>query len=162
MELASRLEQLIGKRCVGFSAGAGAGSVIDLEFGLRRPRRKPLTNPFLTEEQRLGEPDISLFVKCVWRLDSDREVICGAWDDNSHDGIMLGGLNALVGKQVLSFNLDEPGLDLSLKFDNYWTLRIFCDQVNEDDGDDNYSIYSMQDILTVTTKSRLVREDREE
>lgn len=151
------LARLVGLRCSGYTAGGAAGSHVNLEFGGRIPRAKPLENEYLTEEQRLGEPEYSVFVLCVWRLDSDEQVICGAWDDNGSQGPMLRGLEELPGWRLGSFEVDEPGLDLRLRFENGWTFRIFCDQVNEQDECPNYSLFSPEEILTVKTRSRLVR-----
>jgi hypothetical protein len=154
----SALKHFIGRRCVGFSAGKGTGSVVSLEFEPRRPRQKPLTNPHLTEEQRTSDAEYALFVECSWRLDDPREVICGAWDDNSTGGTMLRGLQGIVGHKVEFLRLGEPGLDLEISFENGWIFRIFCDQVNEEDRTDNYSVFSRGEVWVIGTKSRLRRD----
>lgn len=154
------LNKVVGTPCIGFTAGAGTGSVVAVEFGSRRPRLRPLTNQFLTEDQRLGESEYSLFVECAWRLDSAKEVVCGAWDDNSAGGIMLNGLQLLVGRALGSFRLTEPGFDLELHFDGDRIFKVFCDQVNEHDAYDNYSVFSQQEIFIVGTKSHLRKEER--
>jgi hypothetical protein len=155
------LNRLIGKQCVGFTAGEAAGSVVDLEFGLRRPRKVPLNNPILTEEQRSGEPEYSFLIECVWRLDSPSSVVCGAWDENCIGGRMLVGLEGIAGQAVISAQLATPGLDLELVFSNRWSLKVFCDQVNEADQSDNYNFYCPDRIFTVGTKSQLSEESRE-
>ena len=73
---------------------------------------------------------------------------------------MMRGLQGLVGQRLEAFHLDQPGLDLCLRFDNGWMFRIFCDQVNEEDNADNYCVFCPEEILVVGTKSRLGREDR--
>jgi hypothetical protein len=156
----STVQQLIGRRCIGFTAGESTGSVVDLEFEPRQARRQPLTNPCLTEDQRNGDPAYAIFIECAWRLDGEREVICGSWDENSLGGTMLSGLQKIVGRKVTSFNLAQPGYDLQLSFEGGLKFTIFCDQVNEDDASDNYSIFSPEQIITIGTKSRLRLEQR--
>ena len=117
-------------------------------------------NPLLTDEQRLGEPEFSLYIECVWRLDDRECVICGAWDDNAPGGTLILGLQGLVSQTLLAVKLSEPSCDVDLSFANDWTLRIFCDQVNEHDSSDNYSLFSQEQVLIVGTKSRLRIEHR--
>jgi hypothetical protein len=159
-KLVSLLERLENRTCIGFTAGEVTGSVVDLEFEPRRLRSRPLRNLNLTEEQRRGEPEYSILIECAWRLDGRHGVICGAWDDNSPDGTMLRGLREIIGEAVESYQLSDPGLDLELRFSSGRTLRIFCDQVNEFDEYDNYSVFSPSEIIVVGTKSRLRREER--
>lgn len=158
LDLSRVLGQFVGRRCIGFSAGEGTGSVVSLEFEPRRPRQRPLTNPSLTEEQRAGDSEYALFVECAWRLDGPHQVICGAWDDNSPRGTMLSGLRGLLEHNVESYRLSEPGSDLEIRFDNGWIFRAFCDQVNEEEENDNYSVFCPGKILIVGTKSRLRQE----
>jgi len=88
-KLSSALERFLGRTCIGYSAGGAAGSLVSLEFEPRVRRLRPLTNPVLSEEQRLAEAEYAVFVLCAWRLDSEDQVVCGAWDDNSAGGPML-------------------------------------------------------------------------
>ena len=148
------LSKFVGKSCSGYVAGGAAGSLVTLEFEPRVLRQSPLKNRHLSDLQRRTEAQFAIFVKCVWRLDSTHEVICGAWDDNSPDGPMLQGLKQLVGKSLRSFSLTDPGLDLCLDFDGL-CFRVFCDQVNEIDQDDNYILFLPEEILTVATRSKV-------
>jgi hypothetical protein len=159
--LSEVLSRIVGRRCIGFTAGESAGSVVDLEFEPRKIRSKPLKNPHLTPEQRTGEPEYSILVECAWRLDSNYKVLCGAWDDNSLGGRMLSGLEATTGALLERFVLSDPGLDLELWLSNGLCFRIFCDQVNEVDENDNYSVFCPDRIFTVGTKSLLKEEDYE-
>lgn len=150
------LDRFLGRRCIGCIPGAG--SFVHLELEPRKPRQRPLTNPHLTEEQRQGVAEYGLFVYSVWRLDSPEAVICGAWDDNQADGPMLRGLERLVGETVTSCDLEEPGLDLVVRFSNGWAWRIFCDQVNDRDRRDNYNVFYPEGTWVVGTKSQLRHE----
>jgi len=157
-ELDRALTRFVGRRCLGFTAGAGTGSVVNLELEPRKPRLRPLANPHLTPEQQAGHAEFAVFVESAWRLDSPEAVICGSTDSNRAGGPMLTGLQALVGQTVESFRLGAPGFDLELRFTNGWRFLIFCDQVDEVDPNDNYTLFCPDDILIVGTRSRLRHE----
>ncbi len=72
---------------------------------------------------------------------------------------MLKGLDRLVGQRLDSFKLTAPGMDLELQFADC-TLRIFCDNVNKVDSDDDYSVSLPGEVITVTTRSRVDLEQR--
>lgn len=159
-KLKTALSQLIGKECWGVVAGSGTGTVVSFQIGSKLARDKPIDNPQLSEDVRNYEGEYCLFIECVWRLESKEEVMCGAWDDNSADGKMLQGLNMLVGKRVTDLSWVEPAWDLAITFSNNLQLKVFCDQVNEEDQIDNYMVFTPTDILTVGTKSVLEFEQR--
>jgi hypothetical protein len=161
-DLNSVLKRLIGRRCIGFTAGETTGSVVDLEFEPRRLRRRPLRNPHLTMEQQLGDPEYALLVECVWRLDSKEEIICGAWDNNELNGSMMRGLRQLVGQELESFVLSEPSYDLILLFKDGFVFKIFCDQVRTDHEEDNYSVFFPEGVIIIGPRSTLRQEERGE
>jgi len=154
------LARLTGQVCWGFIAGAGTGSALNLNLGGRVPRKVPARNPHLTEEQRMFDGELGLFVECVWRLDSASEVVCGAWDDNSAGGPMLEGLRLLVGQVVASVETEGPAFDLRVGFGNSLTLRVFSDAVNRAEARDNYSLVVPGATYTVGTRGSLRREPR--
>ena len=157
--LREALTKFVGRTCIGFVTGASTGSVISLEFEPRRPRRLQVSNSALTDDQRTGEAEYSLFIECTWRLDSEESVVCGAWDESSVDGLKMRGLQALVGKKVLLWTLAEPAFDLQVKFENGWTFRIFCDQVNELANYDNYCAFLPSEVIVVGARGEIRRED---
>jgi len=148
-------DRLVGECCWLVSAGAGTGSVLNLGFGRKLRRSVPLTNPKLPQEARENDAEYSLFIESVWRLDQGDRVVCGAWDDNRADGPMLRGLARLSGRTVVAVRARQPGLDLELDFENGLRLTVFCDRVNEDEGDDNYSVFTTEEVLTVGPRSAL-------
>lgn len=152
-ELLRESERLVGERCWSFSAGAGTGSHLSLSFGRRIPRPISLTNPNLAPGARENDAEYSLFVECVWRLDDENGVVCGAWDDNRTDGPMLQGLARLPGHRVTAVLLRRPSLDLELAFDHGLRLAVFCDQVNEEERADNYSVFLPQTVIVVGPRS---------
>ncbi|MDM8549321.1 hypothetical protein QUF72_04550 [Desulfobacterales bacterium HSG2] len=152
-EFLSALKNLAGKRCWGVAAGEGTGSVVALDCGDKIPRDRPLRNVHLAEDQRRYKAELSLFIWCSWRLDSDTEVICGATDPNDNDGPMINGLMNLPDRRVESVDALLPGLDLTLRFDGPFCLRVFCDETNIEDDYENYSFFTDSRIYTVNARS---------
>lgn len=141
----SNLMILIGKECWSIVAGKGTGSVVSIDFGIKIARKRPLRNTLLSDEQRQFEPELSLFVKCAWRINSDKNIICSSTDSNSNDGPMVNGLKMLVGHKVKSIDIEYPALDLKIIFDNDLRFYIFCNETNIDNNHSNYtfSYYDM-------------------
>src|SRR4051812_10034701 len=90
-ELREVLDNLVGKACWNIAAGINTGSHVSFDFGKKVRRVKPLKNPRISQELRQYTGEVSLFVTCSWRLDSEVEVLCGSEDDNSEEGPMLHG-----------------------------------------------------------------------
>ncbi len=155
-EFRANLNLLVSKECWSFIAGPGTGSFVTLDFGPKVPRRTPLKNKTLTQEQREYRGEISLFVECSWRIDSGTEVVCSSQDDNEPGGEMLQGLKLLTGEKVEEVNVFPPALDLVLKLTGGFSLRLFCDQTNED----NYSLFSQNSVFVVGGCGKLRREAR--
>jgi len=157
-DLKSNLYKLINKECWGFVAGKGTGSVFSLRIGEKIPLEEPVDNPNLPEDIRNNESEFSLFVECVWRIDSNKKIICGAWDDNSKNGKMLKGLKMLMNSTITAVNIYEPAFDLIIEFSSGVFLKIFCDQINEVDEYDNYTFFTPSGWITVGTRSKLTVE----
>lgn len=160
-EFRKNLNSLVGQPCWGFVAGKGTGSVISLHFGNKLPLQQPIKNLHLSHDLQKYEGEIILFVQCVWRIDSEVEVICGCWEDNEKDGPMLSGLQNIVGQKVESIELSLPAWDLAVHFSNLITLRIFCDQTDLIEPVYNYDFFSPEVTYIVSTRGRLRRELRE-
>jgi hypothetical protein len=159
-EFFSTLQGLVGKKCWGFVAGKGTGSVVALDFGEKLKRTRSLKNPHLTQEQRENDAEISLLVRCTWRLDAPERVVCGAWDSNEIDGLMLAGLQEVVGKNVCAATVGAPAWDLALQFDNGLCFKAFCDRLSEEEAEDNYVLYAPRGTFTVAARSCLLAEPK--
>jgi hypothetical protein len=156
----SDINTLCSKICWGIVAGEGTGSTIALDFGEKIPRKKKILNPTLTDEQKKYTAELSLFISCAWRIESDNKVICGSTDPNANDGPMVRGLKNLVDHKVDSIHVLLPSFDLSLLFDGFLWLRVFCDQTGEVEEYDNYSFFSSDRIYTIKARSVLTWEQR--
>jgi len=159
-EFEEAIRMLVGKECCGFAAGAPTGSVLSLDIGSKIRRRSSAGDSALAQEREDYESEFKLLVECSWRLDSDEEIVCGGWDDNRKDGVMLLGLGHLIGQRIESVHYSMPAFDLELGFNNGLKLRIFCDVINLGDQDDNYSLFLPDTIYIVGTRSRLIKEPR--
>lgn len=139
--IAIKLDHLLGKKCWRVSAGPGTGSMFSLDFGRKICCSKPLNNPKLTHDQNHNEGQMCIFVEfAAWRLDRLNKVLCSSTTDNRKDGPMVRNLNKLVGKVVAKVIVLTLAQDLELHFTNGYVLRLFCDQANEIEDHDNYSM----------------------
>ena len=158
-EFAHSLHMLQGQRCC-FVGGPSAGTFINLDFGDEVLRNVPVKNPSLPERQRWYQGTFILFIQCVWRIDSEGEILCGCWDDIGQDAPPRRHFTSLAGQKVTGVEIATPGLDLAIRFGNSYVLRIFCDQVNELDDYSNYSLFTPAKVYTVGCRSKLRFEKR--
>ncbi len=159
-DLTESLQALIAKKCSRFYAGPSTGSDIDLHFGIETTICVPVSRPSLPEGLKLAQGEISLFIECAWRLDSETEVICGSTDSNDNDGPMQRGLALVVGRVVKSVKVELPAGDLTVRFSGDIALGVFCDQTNLEEGNDNYSLHVKDRIFIVGPRGRIRSEPR--
>jgi hypothetical protein len=154
------LALLVGQPCWGVLAGAGTGSHFDLQLGAMISRVTPRRNSTLAPRVRDHDPDLSLFVTCSWRIDSPDSVVGGCWEGNGPAGSMLGSLHSLVDQTIAAASATGPARDLEVCFSNGHVLRVFCDQTDELEPADNYSIGTAGWISTVGCRGSLSSEYR--
>ncbi len=152
------LQKLVGQKCWGIVEGKGTGSVITFDFGKQIPREKPVDNPFLSEEEQNFEAEFSLFVHCVWRVNSTQKVIFGAWTE--HEAVRQ-EINQIVDQTIKQIELFEPTFGMKVTFSNDLQLDIFCDQTNDEDKNDNYDYFIPEIIYTVGHKSILTTSEHD-
>jgi hypothetical protein len=141
------LRELTKKVCLAYDTGPPQSVMLDVSFGREG-----------TAPEAGG---LSLFASCAWRLQTTSEVLCGCWDDKEDSGQMRAGLDRLVGQPVRRALAVPPGWDLAVEFENGLVLRVFCDQTNDQEGADNYSLYCGNTVYTVGTLSELYEEPRQ-
>lgn len=159
--LESLTKSMAGKECWLIIAGAGTGSVVNLGFGDKKRRDRPVKNPCLSEDEKLFNPEYSIMIYCAWRLSSSGVIICSWRDSNEAGGPMLSGLELLRGKKLCEIAIEPIGFDLTLHFEDGFCIQIFCDVTNDYDGDDNYVLYADEVILSVGLKSNIYSELRQ-
>ncbi|MEM9103847.1 MAG: hypothetical protein AAGB12_16185 [Pseudomonadota bacterium] len=153
MNINTYIDLLKGKLCWSVVAGPGTGSVVKLGFGGKNKRNKPLKNAKLINEQRCFKPELELMIHCAWRLLKSDIVICGWRDSNELEGNMLKGLNQLNNKTVESIRLSKNTYDLDIYFENDICFQLFCDQTNDYDSDENFTLFMNPGTCTIGLKS---------
>lgn len=155
-DLSQELNALVGELCWGIVAGPGTGSHISLTFGEKRPRQRVLTNPHLSEDQQRCEGEFILYVTCAWRLQGPGRVICSSASSNVEGGPLQKGLKRLVGDVVNEVSVRPPAFDVEVRFSSGLVLLVFCDISDDEEEEDNYSLFTPTDILTVSGGSQHV------
>lgn len=148
------IANLVGMDCWNVKAGA-IGSMASLHLGAKVPLDQPLPYPNaqLTPDEHKFRGEVVLYIEdCPWRLDGTEEVIASWLDDNDPKGAIVTGLGSLKSCKIVSAEVTVPGMDLTLRFDNGATLRIFPDQVDPNEGD-NYSL-SIKDGATFVVAAK--------
>lgn len=144
------LESLIGKECWGITGGNG--SMVTFDFGEKIGREKQVENQNLSDEVRNFESELSLFVQCVWRVESKNDVLFGAWTEHE---IVNRESAKILHQTVKKVEIFKPAFDLQITFSNDCKLSIFCDQTNDVDKNDNYDFSTPKTIYTVSHKNIL-------
>jgi hypothetical protein len=149
------------RACEIWSVGAGpsTGSHVSFEIGPKRPRRVPLTNPAISEQERLYEGTYSMLISCAWRLDG-RSGVMSSWRSDDFSGGMMSAVASLIGTCVENVRLDLPGLDFRLHLTGGMTFSVFADEVEGADARDNYYISTEDTIYVVAPNSVLRAEPR--
>lgn len=154
------LRSLVGKPCWAFAASEVTGSDVTLDFGRKIPRAIPLMNPSLGEDLRYHEGEISLYLCCAWRLDSEETSICSSGDSSAPEGPVISGLRLLVGTVVESVELFRPLFDLRIRFGSKLVLNVFCDLYDRDEESENYTVFVKDKLYDVRRGGKLGVEPR--
>jgi hypothetical protein len=154
-ELRTLLRLLKGLACWSATCGGAAGSSLLLDIGSGVPREKPISNLTLSDLQQRYEGEYRVFVQCAWRLELSDEVICGSGDDPTPGGAMSVGVQRIVGCSVVHADIQYPARDLILEFTDGLFLRVFCDQTNIEEDEDNYSLTAGSTTLAVGPRGRI-------
>jgi hypothetical protein len=154
--LLSIVEQIIGTTCWKVAAAGGAtGSHFNLDFGNMIEWPVDTTRMVPLEMQRGTYGEFGVQVGCAsWRLDSENAPITAWTDIASPDGPMVKGLRLLQDCIVTDAKITKPGLDLLLEFNKNYSLRVFCDQFDEQY--DNYSVSFRDVYLMVKARSHII------
>ena len=155
MNINTYIDSLKGKACWFIVAGCGTGSIVNLGFGSKKKKSKPLTNSELTREERCFSPELGLMIYCAWRVLKSDVVVCGWRDSNELEGDMLNGLNLLKDKKVVDVKLAKAAYDLDIYFEDDVCIQLFCDQTNDYDADENFTLFMNPGTCTVGLKSLL-------
>jgi hypothetical protein len=123
------LKQALGKKCWYVTVGGCTLPQFKLELGNKVRRKKPIRNSALARQVREFEGEISLFIRCWWRLEHGSSVVVSSID---REKAIVKGLERLVGERIKAIKVNEPAWDLLLEFSNDWHLRVFGSQTEND------------------------------
>jgi hypothetical protein len=155
-DLKTLVGSLRGLRCWYVSTGGAVGPTFQLALGGKVPRRRPLRNPAHSEEYRQYEGEANLLVWCAWRLDGPDAPVT-SWDDT--EASVAAGLGKLVGATVESVEVAPPAWDMTLRFSDDLTLRVFCDHVpGAPSLEGNWELHRHDIIVAVGPGARCVLE----
>lgn len=155
-EFEAALQKLVGLECWSVVGGKPHSTLATFDFGQKIARKHPLHYRQLSKEQRSFYGERSLVTCfCPWRVETPDTVI-GSWTEQGDNGApLVNPLENLIGLTVERVELTRPALDLTLTFSNDLTLRLFCDQTNEQDGGDNYIYFAPDRSYSVELHSKL-------
>jgi hypothetical protein len=126
---------LIGERVWWVAPGVGASFSLALGGGF--PRKRPVKSA--NRRFSAYQPEISLIVWCVWRLETSRAPLASSDGDDQRSIRAVG--RALIGKRIRTIELVRPCWDLRLDFTGGVSLKIFCDHIPGDPSfDGNWQV----------------------
>ena len=159
--LRALVASLVGQVCWSATCGGAAGSNLMLDLGRDVPRKRPVRNRKLSDRQRHFEGEFRVFIQCAWRLERGTALVCGSGDDPDPSGPMVTSMEQVENSVVEHAEIQNAGHDLTLRCFEGWVLRIFCDHINGDKYDMNYSITAGESSLTVGPRGRLEMVNRQ-
>jgi hypothetical protein len=71
---------------------------------------------------------------------------------------MIKGLKKVINKKIVDISFSKPAFDLTIFFDDDFSLKLFCDETDIDDDFDNYSFFTPENVYTITSRSGLLIE----
>jgi hypothetical protein len=156
-DLRSVLDSLVGEKCWGYMANVNTGSCVSIDIGSKILRERTLRNPRISKEERLYRGEFHFYVSCSWRLDWRGRALCGGEDDRSEQGPMMTGLREMLNRRVVSVELEQPGLNVTLEFEGNLVFTIFCDEFEQEEDIENYVLFLPDRQLVVGARSTLVK-----
>jgi hypothetical protein len=143
---------LEGERCWYTASGGAAGATLQLSFGNKLRRERPLSNPVHSPDYRRNQGSHTILIWCTWRLELKGRVLTSSADA---DLSRVAFINRLRRKSVLSAKAVAPGPDLTLSFSDGLILRVFADNVGASPPiRENWELWSGDELLIPSTTMR--------
>lgn len=141
MDIHQLLSMAIDRKVVHSRTGGGAGSIWKIKF----------------------EGGMNFMIYCSWRIEYNSIVLTTCGDDaTALIGRMNKSVEKLIGFQLLSYELSAHN-DLTLYFENDFTVKVFCDLGFEADIKEGYpdpnwdfSVPSLNIAVTITDYFQVV------
>lgn len=118
----------LGKSCWHVCVGVPTSPEFSLALGQKVKRDKPLLNQKQPRVFRENEGEVSIFVRCVWRLEQRSSVIVSSDDAVTE---IRRGLSRIVGRKLVGLKVERPAWDLLLEFGSGIRLKMFCERTGQ-------------------------------
>lgn len=158
-ELEEFFSGIQGMPCWSVIGGAGSGSNLNLYFGRKVKRKRPLTNLSLSSDERVFEGEKCLAIYCDWRLQTAEEILCSS-QSTEQNGVALESFSRIREKAVRSIAFLSQMHDLQIDFISGVSLVLFCDVELGNEMESNYVMFNERTSVAVTPSGRLVAESR--
>ena len=142
------LNDLIGLECWGVTGGEGTGSIISLDIGNKILKNKPSKNPHLSELVSKYKSSHGFMLHCPWRIETNKKILSGSFMPNDNDGMMVSGLNKVIGTTIKKVTCIKPAYDLLIEFSNETNLVASCSNIGIDD-EECYTYHSLNEWFTI-------------
>lgn len=144
--------KLLGLECWGAFL-LPSSPVLHLALGDKIPDTSRGAHKLLPEDR--FTPEYALMVECPWRLDLPNRVVTG-WMDytDGYDSPMAIGIERLYGKRIIRSAVTRPAMDLTLRFQGNYSLRIFSSTSLCHEEQDAWSLFHHRDGLLVSIGPR--------
>jgi hypothetical protein len=117
-----------------------------LYLGQRVDRARPISNTYLTEEQRRYVGDSSVFITCTWRIDTPPDLLPAPNEEMNEIDRWDAQLSVCVGKTLVCARTTPDRRQLQLQFDNEtWLVADLSTSYRYQDytiqvGDTNWTV----------------------
>jgi len=149
-ELQNAIRLLEQRPCWAVIYGRETWPNLSMHFGEKIPRNRPLPTA-VREDVKFFDGEFGLYVECTWRLETETSIIGSSRQPIVEDAPVLDVLGSLENQLVSQVELQMPGMDLTLRFDDGVALRVFCDEI--DDSRSNFSFFFPRGSITVGPRS---------
>jgi len=137
------MKRLKGKEFWGGGGSANTGSMLDINFGAKISKIVRSKG----KEKLIYEGEFILYIECCsWRLISDKGILSSNFDEINK---INAGINKILNTEVIEVKLVKKTFDLDIQFSNNHNFQIFCNQTDEENDMDNYSLFHGEDIYVI-------------
>jgi hypothetical protein len=147
--LADVVRTLVGKPCTEVYGGITVGAWLTILLG--RTWRVPSGSGL--------EAEMAVELEAAqWKLFSGDKILCSSASEIGYESEMHRGLRQLIGKEVVSAEVDTLTCNLLLRFQDHLSFLVEC-AVFPDPEDDNYSVKVIEKRYTINSELHLVVEE---
>jgi len=108
-----------------------------IDFGKKFKRKKPLRNNKLSDDERIYQGELTLFIlSASWRLTQNQQILTSSSDfreyDESQDSFIQSQMSKkIVGESITDLTINEQTLDVSMTLTGNYRIDILCNCPND-------------------------------